>query len=87
MITLMLLLTSVWKVDGSTGEDWRESVFKINSFDCSTPTTINQLHLPEVCFIPEKKLTVEVAPAQPAWVLGEEYVPEFSGVVCSAKHS
>ena len=55
MITLMLLLTSVWKVDGSTGEDWRESVFKINPFDCSTPMTINQLHLPEVCFIPEKR--------------------------------
>ena len=71
MITLMLLLTSVWKVDGSTGEDWRESVFKIHSFDCSTPTMINKLHLPEVCFIPEQKLAVEVAPAQPAWILGD----------------
>ena len=87
MITLMLLLTSVWKVDGSTVEDWRESVFKIHSFDCSTPTMINKLHLPEVCFIPEKKLAEELAAGQPAWILGEEYVHELSGVVCSAKIS
>ena len=58
MITVMLLLTSVWKVDGNPVGDWWESAFKIHSFDCSTPTMINKLHLPEVCFIPEKKLDV-----------------------------
>ena len=77
MITL-LLLTSVWKVDGNTVEDCRESAFKIHSFDCSTPTMINRLHLPEVCFIPEKKLAEELAAAQPAWILGEEYIHELS---------
>ena len=56
MITLMLLLTSVWKVDGNTVKDCRESAFKIHSVDCSTPTMTNRLHLPEVCFIPEKML-------------------------------
>ena len=84
MITLILLLTSVWKVEGNTVEDWRESAFKIHSFDCSTPTMINKLHLPEVCFIPEKKLAEELAAMQPAWILGEEYIHELSGVVCSA---
>ena len=84
MITLMLLLPSVWKVEGNTVEDWRESAFKIHSFDCNTPTIINKLHLPEVCFIPEKKLGEELAAAQPAWILGEEYIHELSGVVCSA---
>ena len=45
---------------------------------------INKLHLPEVCFIPEKKLAEELNAAQPAWILREEYVHELSGVVCSA---
>ena len=76
MITLMLLLTLVWKVEGNTVEDWRESAFKIHSFDCSTPTMINKLHLSEVCFIPEKKLAEELAAAQPAWILGKEYIHE-----------
>ena len=84
MITLMLLLPSVWKVEGNTVEDWRESAFKIHSFDCNTPTIINKLHLPEVCFIPEKKLTEELAAAQPAWILGKEYINELSSVVCFA---
>ena len=82
MLTLMLLITSIWRVEGNT--DWRESAFKIQAFDCSTPVTINRLHLPEVCFIPEDRLTETLAVAQPAWILGEEYVHELSGVVCSA---
>ena len=52
MITLMLLITSIWRVEGNS--DWRESAFKIQSFDCNTPGMINKLHLPEFCFIPEK---------------------------------
>ena len=69
MITLMLLLTSVWKVDGNTVEDWRDSAFKIHPFDYSIPTMINKLYLPEVCFVAEKKLAEELAAAQPAWIL------------------
>jgi len=45
---------------------------------------INKLHLPDVCFIPEKKWPEKLAPTRPAWILGEEYVHELSGVVCSA---
>ena len=82
MITLMLLITSIWRVEGNS--NWQESAFKIQSFDCNTPAMINKLHLPEVCFIPEKKLAEKLAAAQPAWILGEEYVHELSGVVCSA---
>ena len=69
MITLMLLLMSVWKVDGNTVEDWRDSAFKIHPFDYSIPTMINKLYLPEVCFVTEKKLAEELATAQPAWIL------------------
>ena len=72
MITLMLLLTSVWKVNGNTVEDWRDSAFKIHPFDYSIPTMINKLYLPEVCFVTEKKLAEELATAQPAWIL--EYI-------------
>ena len=82
MITLMLYISSIWKVEGNS--DWWESAFKIRSFDCNTPVMINKLHLPEVCFIPEKKLPEKLAAAQPAWILGEVYVHELSGVVCSA---
>ena len=82
MITLMLYISSIWKVEGNS--DWWESAFKIRSFDCNTPVMINKLHLLEVCFIPEKKLPEKLAAAQPAWILGEEYVHELSGVVCSA---
>ena len=82
MITMMLLITSIWRVEGNS--DWRESAFKIQSFDCNTPEMINKLLLPEVCFILEKKLAEKLAAAQPAWILGEEYVHELSGVVCSA---
>ena len=32
----------------------------------------------------EKKLAEELAATQPAWILGEEYIHELSGVVCSA---
>ena len=66
MITLMLLITSIWRVEGNS--DWRESAFKIQSFDCNTPAMINKLHLPEVCFIPEKKLAEELAAAQSGWI-------------------
>ena len=51
MITLMLFITSICTVEGNSG--WRESAFKIQAFDCNTPTMINKLHLPDVCFIPE----------------------------------
>ena len=44
MITLMLLLASTLKVEGNS--DWRESVFKIQSFYCSTPAMIYKSHLP-----------------------------------------
>ena len=81
MIMLMLLLASILKVEGNS--DWCESAFKIQSLDCSTPTMINKLHLPDHCFIPTKKLTEKLALAQPARILGEEYVHELSGVVCS----
>ena len=56
MFTLLLLLTSVWKVDGNLSAEWQESALKICSLDCSTPSTINKLHSPEFCFTPEKKL-------------------------------
>ena len=45
---------------------------------------INKLHLPDMCFIPKEKLPEKLAAAQPARILGEEYVHELSGVVCSA---
>ena len=61
MLTLMLLLTSVWKVDGNTIDERRESTFNINSFDCNTPAMINKLHLLKFCFIPKKKFPVTVA--------------------------
>ena len=82
MITLMLLLASILKVEGNS--DWQESVFKIQLFDCTTLAMINKLHLPDMCFIPKEKLPEKLAVAQPAWILGEEYVHELSGVVCSA---
>ena len=69
MITLVLLLASILKVEGNS--DWRESVFKIHSFDCTTPTMINELHLPDECFIPRESLTEKLALAQPAWIHGE----------------
>ena len=62
MIMLMLLLAPILKVEGNS--DWCESAFKIQSLDCSTPTMINKLHLPDHCFIPTKKLT-EKTPAAP----------------------
>ena len=82
MITLMLLLASILKVEGNS--DWRESPFHIQSYDCITPAMINMLHLPDECFIPKDKLPEKLAVAQPAWILGEEYIHELSGVVCSA---
>ena len=39
MITLMLLLASIMKVEGNS--DWSESPFSIQSFDCTTPAMIN----------------------------------------------
>ena len=75
MITLMLFMASILKVEGSS--DCRESAF-------NTPAMINKLHLPDICFIPEKKLPEKLAAAEPAWILGEEYVHELSCVVCSA---
>ena len=36
-----------------------------------------------MCFIPKEKLSEKLAAMQPAWILGEEYVHELSGVVCS----
>ena len=72
MITLMLLLDSILKVEGNS--DWRELAFKIQSLDCSTPAMINKLHLPDHCFIPTEKLPEMLAVAQPTWILGEEYV-------------
>ena len=56
MLTLLLLLTSVWKVDGNLSAEWQESALKICSLDCSTPSMINKLHSPEFCFTLEKKL-------------------------------
>ena len=41
----------------------------IRAFDCNTPTMINKLHLPDVCFIPEKKWPEKLAAARPAWIL------------------
>ena len=55
MLTLSLLLTSVWKVDGNLSAECRESAPKIRSFDYSTPSMINKLHSPEFRFTPEKK--------------------------------
>ena len=82
MITLMVLLASILKVEGNS--DWRESAFQIQSFDCTTPAMINKLHLPDECFILKEKLPEKLAVAQPVWILGEEYVHELSGVVCSS---
>ena len=82
MITLMLFMASILKVEGSS--DWRGSAFKIQSFDCNTPVMINKLHLPDMGFIPDKKLPEKLAKAQQAWIPGDEYVQELSGVVCSA---
>ena len=74
MITLMLFITSICAVEGNS--DWRESAFKIQAFDCNAPTMINKLHLPDVCFILEKKLPEKLATAKPAWILGEIEVDE-----------
>ena len=82
MITLMLFMASSLKVEGSS--DWRGSAFKTQSFDCNTPAMINKLHLPDIGSIPEKKLPEKLAAAEPARILGDEYVQELSGVVCSA---
>ena len=56
MLTLLLLLTSVCKVDGNLSAECQESALKICSFDCSTPSMINKLQSPEFCLTPEKKL-------------------------------
>ena len=82
MLTLVLLLMTFMKVEGNA--EWRESPFLIQSYDCTIPGVINKLPLPESCFIPEKKLPEKLTVPQPAWILGEEYVHEISGVVCSA---
>ena len=82
MFTLILLLTSVMKVEGNT--DWRESPFSMQAFDCTTPTMINKMHLPKDCFIPRKKMPEKLAVSKDAWILGEEYVHELSSVVCTA---
>ena len=75
----MLLFASVMKTERSM--DWREPPFSMNVFDCTTPTMINKFHLPEDCSIPKKE---KQAGMRDAWILGEEYVHEFSGVVCTA---
>ena len=67
MITLMLLIMSICTVEGNS--DWRESALNIRAFDCNPPTMINKLHLPDVCFIPEKKWPEKLAAARPAWIL------------------
>ena len=67
--------------------NWRESPFKQRVFDCSTPSAINQFHLPEDCFIPRKEAEKKPAQVKGAWILGEEYVHEFSSVVCTATTS
>ena len=82
MLMLILLLASITKVEGNS--DWQESPFNIQSFDCSTPAMINKLHLPEECFIPKEKMPEKLTVACEAWILGEKYVHELSGVVCSA---
>ena len=82
MLTLMLLLATFMKVEGN--DEWRESPFRVRAYDCTIPGVINKLHLPESCFIPEEKLREKLTVPQPAWILGEEYVHEISGVVCSA---
>ena len=82
MITLMLLLASIMKVEGNS--DWSESLFSIQSFDCTTPAMINKLRLPDECFIPKEKLPKKLAVSKLAWILGEKYVQELSCVVCSA---
>jgi len=48
------------------------------------PTMINKYHLPEDCFIPSKKTEEKQAGTHDAWILGEVYVHELSGVVCTA---
>ncbi len=63
--------------------NWRESPFKLQVFDCSKPSAINTFHLPEDCFIPKEEVKKKPAPVKEAWILGEEYVHEFSGVVCT----
>ena len=67
MLTLILFISSVCSVGGNS--DWRESAFKIREFDYNTPTMINELHLPYVCFIPERKWPEKLAAAKPAWTL------------------
>ena len=67
MITLMLLIMSICTVEGNS--DWRESALNIRAFDCNPPTMINKLHLPYVCFIPEKKWPEKLAATKPAWTL------------------
>ena len=81
MLTLMLLFATIMKVEGNA--EWRESPFRIHSFDCTTPGVINKLHLPDNCFIPKEELPEKLTVPQPAWILGEEYVHEISDVVCS----
>ena len=66
--------TDAAAVEGNS--DWRVSAFKIQAFDCNAPTMINKLHLPDVCFILEKKLPEKLATAKPAWILGEIEVDE-----------
>ena len=67
MLTLILFISSVCSVGGNS--DWRESACKIREFDYNTPTMINELHLPYVCFIPERKWPKKLAAAKPAWTL------------------
>ena len=67
MITLMLLITSICTVEGNS--DWRESAFNIRALDCNISTMINELHLPYVCVIPDKKWPEKLAAAKPAWTL------------------
>jgi len=69
MLTLILLLTSAMKVEGNM--DWRESLFSTQAFDCTTPTMINKMHLPEDCFSP-KKMPKNLAVSWGAWILGED---------------
>ena len=56
MLTLLLLLTSVWKVDGNLSAECQESALRIRSLDCNTPSMINKLQSPEFCSTPDKKL-------------------------------
>ena len=50
----------------------------------TTENATNKLHLPEECFIPKEKVPEKLTVAENDWILGEEYVHELSGVVCSA---